>query len=221
MLVHGGTIQDGEEFRRILDHTGPVIDTEVYGSLDHYNEVEIPRGLALGWIRINPDIYTFLIDRQSRKPAGYFNAMPVEELTYSKIRNGEVFDNGISASGVVPFVGNQVIKVYLMSIAIFEEYRHWGEGLFQQAYVQLLTGLLDKLFYYAKNQSIRVSHFLATAWTPEGHKMCEHLGMTKVGCDAFGDPIYEIELASLIPEDKPKILPALRRLVAVYREMTT
>ena len=216
MLLHGRDVQDVAEMSRIFDVTGDVIDTEVYGRLEHYEEVEIPNGMAVSRAKINPDIWTFIIDRQSRRPAGYINAMPVDDSTYEEIRSGRVFDNGISPSGIVPYVPNQTVRVYLMSIAIAEQDRRWGDGLFQGTYVQLMNGLLYKLIYYAKNHSIRVSHFLATAWTPEGRKMCDFFGMTQIGCDSFGDPIFGINLRDLKPNDERKLPPTLRHLLAVY-----
>jgi len=219
-LLHGHDIQDRSEFEATLDYTGGVIDEEVYGKLPHYRDVEIPDGLSDGWVRINPDIYTFLIDRKSRKPAGYLNAMPLDDATYQRVRSGQLADNEIPAAGIVPFQQNQELKIYLMSIAIAERHRRFGDGVFQQAYVQLLTGFLEKLSYYAKNRAIRVTHFLATAWTPEGVIICRSLGMRPVGLDPYGDEIYETELASLSPSDR-KLQPAIRRLLAVYANRWT
>jgi pimeloyl-ACP methyl ester carboxylesterase len=216
-LLHGRDIQDRAKFEQTLDYTGNVIDEEVYGTLPHYEDAEIPDGLAEGWIRINPDIYTFLIDRESRKPAGYLNAMPLDDSVYERVRKGELTDNKITAEGVVPFQDNRELKIYLMSIAIAEKHRRTGDGVFQQAYLQLVTGFVHKLIHYAKNHSIRVTHFLATAWTPEGRRMCHSFGMNQVGLDPYGDEIYEIELSTLNRFDR-KLLPALRRLLTVYAE---
>jgi len=219
-LLHGRDIHDGEQFSKILDHTGDIIDTEAFGELPHYLEVEIPAGLSLTWIRVNPDIYTFLIDRKSRRPAGYVNAMPVEDALYSSIRGGKMPDNAIPSGGILPYVGTRKkLKIYMMSIAIGEKYRRWGDGIFQQAYVQLLTGFLDKLRYYAVQHGVRVTHFLATAWTPEGRRICQSFGMTEIGKDEFGDSILELDLAVLQRGSSAKLMPALRRLVRVYSQL--
>jgi hypothetical protein len=217
-LLHGRDIHDGRQFSDILDHTGTIIDGEAYGSLEHYPEVEIPRGLSLTWIKRNPDIYTFLIDREKREPAGYINAMPVKDDLYSNIRNGLVVDSAVPASSIEPFAGHEV-KIYLMSIAIAEKYRRWGDGILQQAYVQLLTGFLDKLIYYAKNHGVRATRFLATAWTPEGRGMCEFFAMTEVGKDKFGDSIFELDLEATQSVSPKQIAPPLRRLIKVYKEL--
>lgn len=217
-LLHGSSIQDRRTFSNTLDYTGNVIDKQVFGRLKNYGAVEIPRGLSLEWIKINPDIYTFLIDRESHKPAGYINAMPVDEMLYQGIRSGSVADNEIPASGIIGYGRDQEIKIYLMSIAVSEQHRQWGQGLWNQAYAQLIGGFLDKLIGYAKHRSIRVTHLLATAWTDQGLHMCKSLGMAQVGSDKFGDAVYEVELARITAEKKG-LVPALRRLLGVYRDL--
>jgi len=218
-LLHGRNINDHKRFSETLNNTN-IIDNQAFGKLDNYKDVEIPRGLSLTWIAINPDIYTFLIDRISGNPAGYINAMPLDDSLYNEIRKGKVNDNDVTADSIVPFGENEKnLKIYLMSVAIDEKYRHWGEGLLHQAFVQLITGFLDKLTYYAKRQGIRVTHFLATAWTDEGRRMCKMLRMNQVGKDRYGDPIFEVELDSLLKDGAKKSMPALRQLVRVYSQM--
>jgi hypothetical protein len=220
VLVQGRDIHDGKKFSDTLDHTGTIIDVEAFGKLPHYSEVEIPRGLSLTWIRVNPDIYTFLVDRETGDPAGYMNAMPIENTVYEDIRAGKVTDNEISADAILPYIGvRKTFKVYLMSIAIAEKHRRWGDGIFQQAYVQLLAGFLDKLTHYGKHHGIRVTHFLATAWTPEGRRICESIGMIEVGKDEFHDSIFELDLTSLRRKPSAKRMPALRHLIKVYDQL--
>lgn len=217
-LLHGRDIQDRQEFSATLDHTGTVIDPQAYGAIPHYSEVEIPRGLSMEWIRINPDIYTFLIDRSTRKPAGYINAMPVNAQLYEEIRRGVVKDNEIQAQSLLPFSSGSALQIYLMSIAIDEKYRRWGEGIFQQSYIQLLNGFMDKLTYYVKNHRIRITHLLATAWTPEGRKMCSLFGMKEIGEDDFSDPIFELDLRSADLNTKCQVLPGVKKLLSAMKD---
>jgi hypothetical protein len=219
VLLHGRDINDRNRFSKTLNYTAAVIDGEAYGNLPHYEEAAIPRGLSLNWIRINPDIYTFLIDRKSSQPAGYVNAMPVDDISYAAIRCGNLVDNTISADNVVSYQGKDTVKIYLMSIAIAEKYRRWGEGLLQNAYVQLLTGFLDKLIWYAKRYNVRATHFLATAWTAEGRQICNHFAMTEVGKDSFGNSIFELDLDALRFSSTAKVFPGLRRLLKAYAEL--
>jgi len=145
-IVHGRDIHDGTEFAKILDHTGEIIDDEAFGELPNYPDVQIPRGLSLTWIKVNPDIYTFLIDRESGVPAGYINAMPLEEGMYAEIRNGKVRDNQISADAILPYIGRQkTIRVYMMSIAIAEKYRRWERVFFSSLTFSSLPGFSTHL----------------------------------------------------------------------------
>jgi hypothetical protein len=221
VLLNGRDIHDGAQFDATLHHTGTIIDEEAYGELPNYDEVEIPRGLSLDWIRINPDIYTFLLDRRNREPAGYFNTMPVSDVMYQRLRRGEITDKDVSANDIVPFIAGRTVRIYLMSIAIAEKYRRWGDGLMQLSYVQLLTGFIDKLRYHAKCHYIRATHFIAIAWTVEGRRMCEFFGMSEVGKDRFGDPIYELDIDALLKADRRSVAGPMRELVDMYRSMVT
>lgn len=216
-ILHGRDIQDGDEFAAILDHTGDVIDNEAYGALPNYHEVEIPRGLSLTWIKVNPDIYTFLIDRDSSCPAGYINAMPVDDDAYAEIRQGKLTDDEILADMILPYEGGpSAVKIYMMSIAIAGKYRRWGDGIFQQAYVQLIAGLLDTLIYYWNHHGVRVTHMMATAWTPEGRRLCGSLGMVEIGRDKFNDPIFEVDFGAIRGKTGLRLMPAMRRLIDAY-----
>lgn len=218
-LLHGRDIQDRKKFSDIFDHTGGIIDEEAYGNLKNYDEVKIPRERPFEWIRINPDIYTFLIDRTNREPAGYFNTMPVTDEMYSRIRRGEVTDRDVLADDLVAFTGNQTVRIYLMSIAVAEKYRRWGDGLMQLSYVQMLTGFIEKLRYYASSLNIRATHLIAMTWTSEGQRMCKFFGMTEVGKDRFGDPIYELDIAALQSVGRRALPGPMRKLVELYKSM--
>lgn len=217
-ILHGHEVHNRAQFEELLTHTRTKIDSEAYGELPHYQGAALPGGLSMTWIRVNPDIYTFLIDRMAHIPAGYINAMPVTERAYGLIREGQLLDKDITAADILPF-DEKPVKLYLMSIAIAENHRRLGDGLFHQAYVKLLAGLLDKLIFYARTNRTRVSHLLATAWTPEGHRICESFGMSVVGADRFKDPIYELDLSSLVDREAGRVPGALRRVIKTYREL--
>lgn len=219
MLQQGREIQDREQFAATLNHCSSVIDQQAFGDKPFYPEAAMPRGLSLEWVRMNPDIYTFLVHRETRLPTGYINAIPLRDEVYAGMREGRLIDNEVTAAGVLSYEGQSVVKVYLMSIAIEDRYRRWGDGIFQRGFVQLMTGFLDKLRYYAQNHGCRVTHFLASAWTDEGRSICECLGMRQVGTDRFKNPILELDLEKLQRTRGVKMLPAMRKLLHVYAEM--
>jgi hypothetical protein len=216
-VKHGREIENTTEFTKITNVTGPVIDTACFGGLSHYDDVKIPRGLSLEWIKINPDIYTFLMDRRNH-PKGYINAMPVTEELFSRIIAGNTNDNEIRADGIEPFTQDAVLRIYLMSIAIAPDLHKTGAGLFHPAFELLLNGFVDKLIYYAHTQRVRVSELVAVGWTPQGKKLCQMFGMREVAKDKFGNPVFWINLSKSLTE-KRRLYPALRRLVHIYRQM--
>jgi pimeloyl-ACP methyl ester carboxylesterase len=219
VLRHGHEVTEKEEISKYLNHTGTIIDMEAYGKLHDYAAVQLPPGLSLEWVRRNGDLYTFLLDRQSGELAGYINAMPVKETCYAEIRKGKLKDNAITERDIVPYDnGEERIKVFLQSIAIAERYRNWGEGINQFAYFLLRTGFVNKLIRYAKKNKVKVTHFLATAWTEEGLKMCESLGMREIGKDQFGYSIFELDFEALKYTEVKKSFP-LRRLLEVYEKL--
>jgi len=217
VVIHGHDFQDIKLFSDTLDITGGVIDRDCFGSLEHYDEVEIPRGLSLQWIKINPDIYTFIFDQSNNAVKGYINAMPVDDATFDKIKNGELEDNEIMAEGIIPFMRNQTIKIYLMSIAISPFARSANEGLLYLAFEKLMNGFVNKLVYYFTNHNIKVTHFLAVGWTNEGRRLCKIMGMEQVGLDRYSNPIYMLDLENSNTTDKGHLLESIRKLVLTYK----
>ncbi|WP_431859975.1 hypothetical protein [Azospirillum sp.] len=217
-LVNGRQIESKEEFSAILDCAGTILDVEAFGKIPHYDEAELPQGLSLEWSKINPDIYTFLMEQSSQKPAGYINAMPVSDALYTEIRNGNAVDNAVTAADIVPFSENRTVKIYLMSIVIGESYRNFGEGLFHRVFVKLTTGFVEKLVHYAVYHQVFASHLIAVAWTPAGERLCEYLSMVCVGRDRYNNAIYELDIRAVLSSADP-VPQVLRRLKSAYRDM--
>ena len=216
-IKHGHDFVDRDEFIKVLNYTGTIIDKLCYGEIDHYNEVEIPRGLSTKWISINPDIYTFLLDQCTNEVKGYINAMPIENNIFESIKKGELTDNEITEEHIVPFLKDQNLKMYLMSIAIIPAARNVSQGLLHLAFERLMNGFIHKLIDYYRNFNIKVSQFLAVGWTKEGRKLCEILGMTMVGKDEFNNPIYLLDLENEDLLKKKHLIESIKKLVEVYK----
>jgi hypothetical protein len=200
---------------KILEETSK-IDDEIFAPLGYVGEEEVSMKLATDWLKINPDIYTFLVDRSTEKAAGYLNAMPIDDLTYDTIKSGALKNDSLQASSVVPYLGKETVKIYLMSLAVSPIHRRWGEGILQTSYVQLFTGFLDKLIGYAKRDGIRATHFIATVWTDEGRWMCRYFQMTPIGEDKVGHDIFELDIDKLKTVPKEKLPAGLKKLLAAY-----
>jgi GNAT superfamily N-acetyltransferase len=221
VICHGRDIHDLDAYAEMLIHVDSVMDQPAYGHISSYHEVEIPRGLPLEWIAVNADIYTFLIDRFSDRATAYLNAIPVTDAAYAAIRSGNKDDNYVSAGDVTPYVGRETVRIYLMSIAVADEYRSLGSGMLQTAYVRLVRGFINKLIWYAEKHGVRATHLLATAWTPEGRRVCEYFAMTPVGKDRYGDVIFELDVERLrlaAGRDAPS---RVMRLLAIYDRLSS
>jgi hypothetical protein len=117
-------------------------------------------------------------------------------------------------------MNGEAVGIYLMSVAISEQYRLWGEGVFQSAYAQLLTGFLDKLAWYAKRYRVRVTHLVAAAWTEQGKRICQHFGMVDLKeKDRYGHPLFELDLNNI--KTPTRMVPALKRLLKIYSNIAS
>lgn len=212
----GRDIEEADQFSKTLDATHE-IDLKVYKNTPNYDSVDLPRGLSLTWIGINPDIYTFLYNRADGTVKGYINAMPVNDALFDRIKaGGEIKDNEIKASEILPFYSDQVLRIYIMSIAIDPSALQASQGLFQEALEKLLYGLFDKLIWYAVDRRILVSELIAVGWTEKGCRLCEWFDMKPVSKDSFGNTVYCTSLEAKGLLTKKGIFPGLKRLLKTY-----
>jgi pimeloyl-ACP methyl ester carboxylesterase len=218
-ILHSGNIEDTkllEDMRR----GARIVDTKCFGKLPHYEEIELSWELPFKWLEVNPDIYTFLRDREDLSCKGYLNAMPVSDEKFAEIKAGHNRDNAISAEDVLPFESDQKIKLYLMSVATDPEIQQINAGLLAEGVEKLLYGLFDKLMSYAIENKIIITEIAAVAWTLKGRKLCEMLKMNAINRDEFGNPVYWINLRShKIPEKRR--FPGLNKLLKIYERVSS
>ena len=110
---------------------------------------------------------------------GYINAMPITDDHFKQIKKGEIPDSSTEPADVEPYIQNHDVKLYLLLIATDPAVRRGG--LMNRAVEKLISGLIEKLLYYAVYRQIRVAEIVACAWTPAGLKLCQKLGMIVVG----------------------------------------
>jgi hypothetical protein len=211
-VVHGRDFSDRKLFSATLD-ASHLIDVEVFKDLPHFHDVDLPRGLSLTWIDINPDIYTYLFDRKSGAPVGYINAMPVDESTFAKVLDGSIRDNEIRKKSVRPYSANAVLDIYLMSIATAPAVRRIGDGLFDTTMYKLVYAFTRKLEQYVILKNNRIRRIAAVAWTSEGEMLCKVLGLEKAPgvFDEFGNPVYMLELSANL--GNKRVFPGLRHVI--------
>jgi GNAT superfamily N-acetyltransferase len=213
----GKQFETESDFRDVLDYLGSVLDEQFYGQLEGYSETKVTLTQSVDWGSVNPDIYTFLMDRRIGQPAGYITAMPVEDSLYETLKTGKLTDDLVRAEDVAPYVDGKPVKIYLMSIGVERTSRRWGDGLYDVTYVKLVAALIEQLVGYAKFRNIVVTHILAVAWTSAGRQMCQDFGMSKIGEHKFGHGIYELDVRLRMRDPAFKPAPILRRLFDAYR----
>jgi pimeloyl-ACP methyl ester carboxylesterase len=218
-IRHGRNMDDDlASFVRTLEETA-AIDDLCFSQFQEFREFEIPMRLASEWIEVEPDIYTFLFDRATGQARGYVNAMPVTDSCFEKLSKGLLRDLEVCAEDLVPFLHDQRVKLYLMSIAIDPGLRKASQGLFQEPFERLANAFLGKLLYYAVNHHVRVTEVVSVAWTVQGRKLCEFCGMQPAGVDRDNHPIYRLDLTADAATLGHSLLPGVRKLAEVYRDM--
>jgi hypothetical protein len=212
-VVHSRTIENPERLRHIREGVR-AMDAAGFGGLPNSKEVEIPYDLPPRWLEINPDIYTYLMDRRDDTCKGYINAMPMSATKFAQLKAGGCRDNSVGPADLLPFTHDENVRLYIMSIVTDPSLRRINAGLLHEGFEKLVNGLCDKLVYYAVEKNIRVTEIVAIAWTESGVRLCQLLGMVEVDKDEFGNPVYWVDLTSnRIPKH---IFPGLARLLKVY-----
>jgi pimeloyl-ACP methyl ester carboxylesterase len=194
----GVDLPDKEVFKAKLKLTH-ALDLEIFGHLPGFKDTIIPRLLVASWIDVNPDIYTFLFAEPGNRLVGYVNAMPVREEVFKRIVSGELNDNEITADDLVPFDRGGPVHLYLMSIVIEPRARRIDQGIFQEVFELLVSGVEDKILAYWRRFGTRVVKVAATGWTPEGRHICEALGLVECAVDRQGNPIYALTVDDAVP----------------------
>jgi len=217
-IIHSRVIETDPDLEGLLDQTHQ-IDTKVFANCPHYFDQELPRGVSTGWTDVNRDIYTFLVLRNTQRPIGYVNAMPVTNECFDEILAGRKQDNEITPDDVASYEPGSVLSLYLMSIAVDPEYRKTNSGLDSEPVERLLNGVIGKLVCYATQSDIRVSRIVAIGWTPVGRKLCKRLGMTAQGKDRFCNEIFYVDFSSPSSICDRYRHPGIKRLMTEYSRM--
>jgi hypothetical protein len=217
-IKNGRDIRDRDEFQEIFNVT-TTFDTVEFGKFKDYNKVEVSDQLALTWIDINPDIYTFLFKRGVNKPKGYINAIPVKNEIFDLLKSGKIQDNQINEADILTYEANEKIKIYFMSIAIDREILRFPNGLFNEPFEVLINGFLSKIYFLAITKKIKIDEIVAIGWTEYGKRLCKIFGMEIIGEDEFKHPIYYVNLSTNKLIKQSRKYPLIAKIISEYENM--
>ncbi len=189
VLRHGRETPARSHFLALFDRTGE-IDEQCFGNLSGFKEIS--HDLAMTWVEVCPDIYTFLVDELGDRAVGYVNAMPLREDVFRRVIAGSTNDDEIRADDLLPFDMGEPVWLYLMSVAVEPGARRVGQGIYQEGFELLLSGVEEKLIEYWRGYGTRVREIGAVGWTPEGRRICEGLGLAARGIDRQANPTYSL-----------------------------
>ena len=210
-IVQGAQIKSIEEFLSIAKYTTE-IDHLVYGELPGYYDHEVSMKQAISWFDSEPDIYTFLFDRAIDRCIGYINTLPVSKATYELI-----IANGVEDDQIIDIESFESEEVYLYAISIAIDPRIKKPGANPLEAELLLHALFGKLEDLAARKRTRVKAVAAIGWTKNGNRLCTNiLGMTKVGEDRAGHPIYQLEIDERLQSGRYR---TLRHFYDRYKEL--
>ena len=112
------------------------------------------------WLDVCPDMYIVIYDNEEM--VGYINFVPLTPACFEKFKNGEMSDDEIEASDILPYHKGENLCL-LMSIVVDKKYQN-GET------IKLLTNaLFDKINSLAKEKK-HITQILAECVSDDGKK---------------------------------------------------
>ena len=213
--LNGTAVKGRSAFLKIFKETTK-FDDEEFEKFAEYQSVSYES--ALSWIDINPDIYTFLVDRKN-KTRGYINAMPVTEETFKVLKSGFLQDNEITCDNLTTYENYSKLKLYFMSIAIDKEIKNFANGLYTEPFEILINGLIWKLYRYAVYKKIIIEEIVAIGWTTPGKRLCNIFGMKQIGVDKSGHPIYHVDFSTQELQNQRTKYPIIGKLLSEYQSI--
>lgn len=192
VVRRGGDLTNEAEYASALQQAH-VLSDQCYAGLPGYGE-GLPPGTAASWVRVNPDNYTFLFDIQSSRLMGYINAFPLNEDAFRKIIKGKVGHADISAADLVPWEQGVPVWLYIMGLSIEPGARRIAQGIYQEAFERLIASFQGNLRRYYRRFGTQVVAIGSSAWTIEGQRLCESLGLAPRFPDRDGHMSYSMEV---------------------------
>lgn len=141
---------------------------------------------CMSWFIKNPDIYVFIVDKETLSVVAYANIMPVSNKLYSEVRSSQVKDVYISASDIQGYEDGSAYSLLLCSLVVHPEYQATTAfSLLYDAIMQQFMGLLSR--------GVFIERVISEGVSEKGARVCRLSGFKMHRINKFGNAVYELE----------------------------
>lgn len=141
-----------------------------------------------------------IIHKKSEQIAGWASAWPVKMQSARDLESGKRSDDSLTIDDLLDRrMNNKARCVVILAFGILPEFQKLPDQLFAKLSSYLLWHIHDE-FIYSKDRKVRL---IAVAYSDEGRRMCEMLGMKPNGCftryanGSDPKPVYTIDATQL------------------------
>ncbi|MFF2798242.1 hypothetical protein [Lysinibacillus xylanilyticus] len=138
---------------------------------------------CLKWFNKNPNIYTFLLDKEENKVIGYSNAMPITETLYDKIIDGIILDSHIDEEDILTYEENKNYILYFCSLLVHPDYQN--TKAFSLLYDEYITQAIE-----LASRNIYIDKVIVEGATKKGARICRLSGLEPIATSKSNNPLY-------------------------------
>jgi pimeloyl-ACP methyl ester carboxylesterase len=172
-----------------------LIDNYNYGLEYSNNPISLER--ALDWAKIEPNIWSFLVDSYTDKVLGYINVLALSDNTHELFVKGKIDESEITANHVCNYDSNAKLNLVIMSIALHKDIMEKQGGINYTKPGELLTSTLSRKILEITNNGKKINNLTCVAWTPIGENLCKSFGLNLTTDTYKGLPIYSSTLKEI------------------------
>lgn len=194
LCVVNGSDTDEKAIKKIFKQSND-IDKSIYP--EQYNDSPIAFETALGWYRIEKNIWSFVKNIYTDDILAYINSVPVDDETYKKFMTGELNEAELRSNEIQELETSKNYNLIILSIAIKKNLKYEESTLHKGRIAEILImAAITKISSYNKRK-IKLKKIGAVAWSAEGEKLCKGFCMAKIENSKGEFPFYEIDLKKI------------------------
>jgi len=134
----------------------------------------------------NPETWRIMVNTKN-EIIGYWHFVPLRIETYEKIKTGKIHEIELNENDIIELVKRGNYKIYFRSLVLKKEYRK------SKATKKLIVSFFNVL-KELEEKGIIIDEMCANAYTPQGKKWCEKLGMEYIGEISPNGSLYFLKL---------------------------